>query len=251
MQQIYPILVPSKDRATTSTLLPILQESGLKFWFVVEPQDKSGYADQLGDSKLLVMPENNQGLAYSRNYILDFARDKGFNWFWMLDDDITKFCISQNKRNLQVDIKTALCKAQNLLRINKSLGQAALEYQQYSWSAVKPYAFNSYCDVCVCINTLLPKHLRFRDYVNLKLDRDFTLQVLAAGFKTLRTSKISFAAPKNGSNRGGLFDAYASGIEFECSKRMVELWGDNICQLVTKSDQRKDVKINWGFFKEV
>ena len=68
---------------------------------------------------------------------------------------------------------------------------------------------NGYCDVCVAIHAARAKRCTFRDACDLKLDRDFTLQVLAAGYETLRITQYSFACPKNGSNAGGLAPVYA------------------------------------------
>jgi hypothetical protein len=86
--------------------------------------------------------------------------------------------------------------------------------------------------------------------VNLKLDRDFTLQVLSLGYDTLRTFKYAFSCPKNGSNAGGLQGVYQTdGEELRNSQRMCELWGAQVCKLNIKSDGRPDVKINWGYFK--
>lgn len=200
--------------------------------------------------QVLQLPENDGGLPYVRQWILEYARASDIKWYWMLDDDIHGFYRAIKARNNRIDITEALSSAQSLFSERPAIGQAALEYQQFSWSAIKPYAVNSYCDVCVAINSSIPKNIRFRPQTNLKVDRDFTLQILAAGFNTIRLSKIAFAAPKNGSNEGGLFEEY-SKVEQEKKDSLVmcQLWGGDICKPKKKSDGRMDVAINWKFFK--
>jgi hypothetical protein len=128
------------------------------------------------------------------------------------------------------------------------VAQVALEYQQFAWSATKD-ARNSYCDVAVAIHAKRTGRLRYRE-ITPKEDRDFTLQVLASGWGTARFSRLAFSCPKNGSNDGGLAPLYATGgYEEAASRRMVELWGDEVCTFHRKPDGRPDVKINWRFFR--
>lgn len=202
------------------------------------------------------MQENNRGIAYARNFILDMARESGVYWFWMLDDDVSRFVVGRDKKNHQLPINVALMECQKILggiaRTMPTLVQAALEYQQFTWSAAgnKQYRLNGYCDVCVAMNAkVIPPTARYRGFVNLKEDRDFTLQLLSDGYRTCRFSQIGFAAPKNGTNKGGLYDVYKNGTEATASRRMVEVWGDDICKTEIKPDGRPDVKINWKMFK--
>jgi len=247
-----PIFIPSKNRPD-SKLVKLIVEQKLPledFYIVVEHQNLAEYETLNPELSYIILPENDQGISYVRNYIKEFATNSGYEWFWMIDDDVDAFYKTVGKKNVKVSIDEALNGAFDIFTRNSQCGQASIEYQQYAWSATKPYALNSYCDVCVCINTKATKTVKYRPYVSLKEDRDFTLQVLSNGYDTMRVQRYSFSAPKNGSNKGGLSDVYAKqGREQTASERMVELWGSDICTLNIKSDGRPDVKINWRFFK--
>jgi hypothetical protein len=246
---IWPIFIPSKSRAETQRTGRLLAESGLAFEFVVEPQEAEHYASK---GRVMRLEENDRGLVYSRNSILTHCREAGIKWFWMLDDDISGFYRSNGKKNSRATAKAALIEAQMILSGIPNLGQAALEYQQYAWSSKSPIKLNGYCDVAVCINTQRTMDLSFREAVTLKLDRDFTLQVLASGRMTARASQISFSAPQNGSNKGGLQSLYLkAGKEAASSRKMQELWGKEICEAFTKPDGREDCRINWKHFAPV
>jgi hypothetical protein len=231
-----PIFIPSKGRAETI--------SSHKFFpgatIVVEPQEKYLYAGKI-DHALLTLPEAGMGIAYVRNFILNHARARGLTSYWMLDDDIKKFTFL-GKDIAGVD---ALDQAEKLLSQVPKLGQGGLEYGQFSWGAKKPLSLLGYCDVAVFMNVRYLGKLEYRSRLDLKEDRDFTLQVLASGHPTARASQYGFVAPKNGSNAGGLKDVYAQGgREAEASRRMALEW-PGICLPHTKPDGRPDVKINW------
>jgi len=103
-----PIYVPSKGRATTSKTIPQLPEE--EEWSVVlEPQDVERYA--LPEKRVIVLPENDRGLAYARQFILAHARSKKLGWFWMLDDDISGFYRVVHGRNQRISLFEALSSA--------------------------------------------------------------------------------------------------------------------------------------------
>lgn len=235
---LLPIVIPSKARPSGSTMR-LLQAAGVPFTAYVEPQDLAAYQSQGWTCR--VLEANDQGLPYVRRVILEDA----VAWFWMLDDDITAFYATVRGKTVKTDARTVLEASQDYFAETSHIAQAALEYQQFAWRAKQPYAMNGYCDVCVAIHAERARVCTFRDECDLKLDRDFTLQVLAAGYGTLRVTAYSFACPKNGSNKGGLAPLYAEqGREALASQRMAALW-PGICTPITKRDGRPDVAINW------
>lgn len=240
----WPIFIPSKRRPE-SKLFDMLPVS----YVVVEPQDRAMYEKRLGKGRLVVLPENDQGIGYVRQFILEKSRSEKQPWYWMFDDDISGFYVTKNSKLVKEEPKKVLCAAEDLILKQHNVGQAALEYAQFAWSQTKPAKFFGYCDVAVAVNTQLTVFSNYRSNMNLKEDRDFTLQVLANGARTMRCAMLSFRAPKNGSNKGGLHDVYAKrGREESAVDRMVEAWPDIVTKQV-KPDGRVDCKINWKFFK--
>ncbi len=232
-----PIFVASKGRPHSSTAR-LLIEAGLHFTVVVEPQDKHIYRDY----SIATLERNDGGLAFVRNWVKDHV-DEG--WYWMLDDDIEQFYETKNHRNHRVTAKEAIRGAESCFSNDKMVAQAALEYQQFAWSATKQIKHDGYCDVAVCIHAGRTRMCHYRQEVELKSDRDFTLQILANGYRTARVCKYSFSTAKNGSNTGGLHAVYSvDGKEAEDSRKMCQLW-PGVCTPIRKNDGRQDVKINW------
>lgn len=236
-----PVWIATKGRANKPLTTALLDSEDVPYTLAVEPQDEAAYRAAYPSAKLAVLEANDQGLAYVRNAILS----QNAGPFWMLDDDIQKFGKTVGNRNVKVGAREALEGAEALFAQQPMVAHGALEYWQYAWSSTKPYTLNSYCDVCVWIDASRVKSLRFRPETNLKADRDFTLQVLALGYDTMRVQAYSFAAPENGSNAGGLQAEYQASVpEQQSVAAMVRLW-PGIVQHVVKKNGRHDAKINW------
>lgn len=246
---ISSIFVPSKGRAGTSKTIENLWLAKATFTVVVEPQEAFIYRKAYPYAMFLVLPANDRGIGFVRQFILEKAREEDLSFYWMLDDDITSMFEVRDRRCIKTEFTKVLQLAQAQFMARADVGQGALEYQQFAWSATFPFKFNSYCDVAVFINVGLTRKINYRSEMDLKEDRDFTIQLLHSGLRTMRTCWLAFGAPKNGSNTGGLQKIYKQvGRELEAVKRMVEAW-PTYCSPQVKKDGRQDVKINWKAFR--
>jgi TET-Associated Glycosyltransferase len=237
-----PIYVCSKGRPD-APLFGLLRKELLRYRVIVEPQDEARYAPL--HPGLLVLPENDQGLAYARQFALDHVRNEGGAHYWMLDDDVRSFHEAWNGKNHPRSARRVLGLAEKFSGIAqaKDVEIVSLEYSQFSWNAkVGQVSWNSYCDCAVLIDARTLADYRLQ--LPLKVDRDFTLSVIASGKRTARLRDLSFQVPTNGSNKGGLHDRYADGIEATASRMMEQLW-PGVCEAKVKPNGRPDVKINW------
>lgn len=253
----YPICIASKGRAGKSKTIAKLLEEGATVNLYVEPQDAEAYGRAYGGHPdmvpppgkvvIHVLPENDQGITYVRKWILNRARELRVEWFWMLDDDISGMFRVEQGKCVKAPMVDVLRDAEELITKDPNpVAMGSLEYQQFAWSAKKPLKYNSYCEVAVLISVKNTMLINYRP--DLKEDRDLVLQALSMGYCSMRTAWLAFGAPKNGSNEGGLHDAYKGGLERHWSAEMVRRW-PGICTLHTKPDGRPDVKINWRAFK--
>lgn len=233
---VSPIVIPSKGRP--ATLLPKVL-AGLQVFVVVEPQDEPAYPQELN---LIVLPENDQGICFVRNFVLDEAARRGWVSFWMMDDDIKDFTKTVDNRLQKCDPLEVLQPAELHFRQRKA-AQGALEYRPFGWLG-KELNMNTYCDVCVWFDSSQIAGFRYDPEVTLKEDRDFTIQLLQAGKTTCRYSNGSFNTPSNASNKGGLHEVYKSGREVVAVQAMCRKW-PHICRQITKPNGRIDCDIDW------
>jgi hypothetical protein len=240
------IFIPSKGRSNKCITADFFNKHLWSVNLVVEPQDWYAYHKEYeGFHNIIVLPENDMGITYVRNYIKKYAIDKiSANFYWMIDDDV-KFNQVVNQKIKPVDNLNFL---DELISSDESkkFAQIGFEYQQFAWSADKLYTENSYCDVAVAINLDKTSLIWYDENVQLKEDRDFTMECLYRGHKTRRYNNFCISCPANGSNDGGLKPIYRqSGREIEVCERMRKKWGESICNVQTKPSGRTDLKINW------
>jgi hypothetical protein len=194
----------------------------------------------------MVLPENNRGLSYSRNNIKAYAQQNGLDFYWLLDDDIKFYQTMYDGKMLKRDY-TCLTEAEEIL-FKYDFAQASLEYRQFAWSDPDKITENKYCHCAVLFNTRYTNEISADENLQLKIDQDYTINLLSKGFKTLRICRYAISSPKNGSNAGGLKDVYPK--EEENCYKLIEKWGDKICQKIVKDDGRHDVRINWHLIND-
>lgn len=239
------VFIPSKNRLENATLIKFAETQNQNVTLVLEPQDYEKYKNKFPNFQYLILPINNGGITYVRNYIKEFTENNNIHTYWQLDDDLTGLFYREGTKLIRTGFE-ALINAQNDF-INNNIALGGLEYGQFAWCATKNFVFNSFCDSCVFVDNTKIFGLRYREYVEGKEDRDFAMQVIKSGKKTARTTLYAFNAPSNGSNAGGLKEIfYDLGKEKVCVERMVEIWGENICFPIIKKNGRNDVKILWN-----
>lgn len=242
---MHNLYIPSKGRAGSSNLLKMLSNIGSTANLIVEPIEYEDYRSAYGDLfKIIILPDSGQGITYVRNFIKQYSESAGDEHYWQLDDDIS-YIYSRSGTKLERCGLEALNISASAFKDN-GVWIGALEYRQFAWSATKQFIINSFCDVAVYVDNMLTAGMRYDANVEGKEDRDFAMQAILAGGKTARITEYAFSAPPNGSNQGGLKEIfYDAGKEVICAQAMVNKWGNNICNIITKPNGRQDVKINW------
>jgi hypothetical protein len=233
-----PIFIPTKGRSGNQKTAALLQKTGIEYTLVIEPQEKHLYPGH----NTVVLPENDKGLAYSRNYILSL--NKGL--FGMFDDDVKDFGIVENKR-----CKTAPEKLIEFIGLcEKYKGFAAYcpAYQQYAWSANKSYSVNVSTEVVSVIDAALIGNARYDGEI-FPDDRDFFLQLVVQGRKTICFNRYWFACPHVGTNKGGLQTVYASGEYGQKTMKLKQKWGEFI-KLIRRPDGTVNTQIDRSKLKQ-
>lgn len=246
----FPIFIPSKGRPECKTA-EFLKKEGIPFKIIIEPQDIPEYR-RWGKKNLLLLPENDKGIAYTRNFVLKHCKRKHIDWCWVMDDDLTSFFKTVANRNVKCTWKQVREHIEPQLKKSNRFGQASLEYSQYAWSSNGKPKINSYNDCFVALKTsLFRKHeITWDESFALKSDRDISIQLIMKGLNNVRFTKFSFGTPENGSNKGGLHGVYEKkSIERLMSFKLEEKWGHDIVSVEVKKGGRIDAIVNWKKFK--
>jgi hypothetical protein len=224
--------IPTKGRPATKTYL-LFEKAGIEVKHFIEPQEIALY--QVPNK--ISIEENNKGIGYVRNFMLDYAKANRHEWVIICDDDVTSFGIYNGKTvkkdaSIWIDI---LSKAQSL-----PFEIVGINYTQHAWHETTNYSINKkYAEVCILINTKKISW-RYRPEFNLKEDRDFALQTIKNGNGILRFNKYWFSCPDVGTNTGGLQDMYKKKKDEDSAKKMCYEWHPFVT--MKKKGERMDMK---------
>jgi len=224
--------IPTKGRANTKTY-KLFEQVNIKTYHFIEPQEY----DQYDVPNKVNIQENDKGVSYVRNFMLNFAKENNHEWIIFCDDDVISFGIYNGKTikkdaGIWFDI---LEKAKNL-----PFELVGINYTQHAWHEKKPYSVNSkFAEMCVLMNV---KKINWQYNSNTKEDRDFQMQTIKNGYGVLRFNHYWFSCPNVGTNKGGLFNLYQSKKDVEWSKNITKAWHP-FAKLVKKKE-RIDAKID-------
>ena len=87
---IYPIYIPSKNRPDAK-FLELIKDLDADKYLILEPQDIDKYDNYKDYFTILDLKKNDMGLAFSRDFCKTYADNNNSKWYWLIDDDITKF----------------------------------------------------------------------------------------------------------------------------------------------------------------
>jgi hypothetical protein len=242
----YPVYIPSKGRYKSSHTARFLLKDGCPFRLVVEPQEAKEYTELFGADKVLVLPENDQGLIYARNWIKAHATAEGHYRHWQLDDNITKIYRRYGEgRRIPCEAGIALRAVEDFSDRYENIALAGLTYYMFLATSVKGPVFhlNHWVYSCSLILNELPQEWRlvYND------DTDMCLQVLAAGWCTVRFNAYAIGKIRTMIVKGGNTNAlYQGDGRLKMARTLERVWPGVV--KVTRRYQRPQHSINWSKF---
>lgn len=217
-------LIPSKGRPLTKTY-KLLKQSGIPFAHLVEPQDAPAY-HAAGVPSIVTIPANDQGIAYVRNFALDYAKSQSTDWLWLIDDDVDRFALAVNGKTNDTPAASSLLDFHQVAqRYNFPVN--GINYRQYAWSYSKKstryYINRRPAEVCTLL--FIPKITwQYRARLNLKEDRDFCMQAIQHSSGVFVDTHLCFNCPPVGSNSGGLQSDYRAQRDHQAAAKLAAEW---------------------------
>ncbi len=238
-----PIMIPSKGRAGKTKTDKLLRQAGLSYCFVVEPQDLKAYAAT--GSFHMVLPQNDMGITFARQWILDHVRKQGYKRFWMLDDDIECFGEVVRGKTVTSDA-SVLLKAFEQLQTYGSASLYALELRQFAWSA-KEVQRDKIAMQCIMFDMQYCQNLEYDLRLKIREDYDLSFQAIFKGKGVLKSGKYYYGISDMKSQKGGMENWYNEITETHETLKLCKKWPGLVEPL--KKKDRIDVKINWNKIK--
>ena len=198
-QPQFPLYIPTKGRANSRLTVKSLQMMGTPFYCVIEEQEWDEYAAVIPEANLLVLPKRYQdeydtfddlgdtkskGPGAARNFAWDHSIKLGFDWHWVMDDNINKFYRLNRNLKIPVGDGTIFRAMEDFVLRYENIGMAGPNYYMFAPRKVKmpPFVMNTRIYSCNLIRNDLP--FRWRGRYNE--DTDLSLRMLKAGWCTVQ-----------------------------------------------------------------
>ena len=196
----YTVYIPSKGRAHLCHTAKLLDDYGItNYKIVVEPQDYESYVNKWGKEKVVQLPDNDQGIAFSRSFIKKYSRSQGEKFHWQVDDDIISFRVRQNNKNIKVNPKNCFSIVETINDKFTNIGMCGITHFAYAFAKKTHVGLNKFAYCVVLINNDTFHSWR----KNVLEDLDYSLQTLEQKLVILTFNSIIFEAPSTGTVSGG------------------------------------------------
>lgn len=180
----YPVYIPSKGRAKQCLTARFMQNDGVPFLLVVEPQEHDAYAALWPEECLLTLPWDNPGSVIpARNWIKAHATAAGYARHWQFDDNIRQMRRRWHGKRIPCHAGVALAALEDFSDRYENVAIAGFNYYMFLPNGSKNPPFN--LNVHVYSATLVLNSLPFAWRGRYNEDTDLCLQVLAAGWCTV------------------------------------------------------------------
>ncbi len=222
----FPVYIPSKGRPDNGMTGAMFDAADVPFQFVVEPQDEADYKTAWGDERVLLLPSNDQGLVFARNWIKYYSTDQGEPRHWQFDDDVKVMVRVHKGYRIPVDPSVALQVLEDFVLRYTNVALASFNSEFFvpqTGSFAKewpPFYLNARCYTCFLIDNSIPNTWRGR----YNEDTDMTLQVLAGGLCSVLLNAFCIRTPTTMSHSGGQTDIYEGDGRLHMAKEMEKQW---------------------------
>jgi len=199
MNPKYPVYIVSKGRWESRLTARSLEKMHVPYWIVVEKQEYDQYCSVIDKKQVLILPQKyldeydvfdnlgdtkSKGPGAARNFAWQHSIDNGFDWHWVMDDNLDGFYRLNHNLRIRVESGTILCCAEDWCDRYENIAQAGLNYRFFasSNSYYPPYCLNTRIYSCLLIRNDIP--FRWRGRYNE--DTDLSLRILKAGWCTVQ-----------------------------------------------------------------
>lgn len=198
MNPEYPIYVVSKGRAKSRLTSKALEYMNVPYRMIIESEEYNEYAEVIDESKLLILPQHYKdeydtfwsitdgktGPGPARNFAWEHSITEGYDWHWVMDDNLDAF--HRMNRNIKAEVNSGTifkCMEDFTLRY-ENVAISGPNYYSFCKTTEKqnPYKLNTRIYSCLFIRNDIPYRWRGR----YNEDTDLSLRVLKDGWCTIQ-----------------------------------------------------------------
>jgi len=204
----YPLYIISKGRADkfrskrNRPTARVLDELGVPYRLVIEPQEFESYAKFVEPAKILTLPFSNLGLGSipARNWVWEHSITTGSQRHWILDDNICHFRRLSDNRKLEAD-GGIFTEMEDFCDRYRNVAVAGPDNVGNVRADAKQYAYQPNTRVYSCL--LIKNDIPYRWRGQYNEDTDLCLRVLKGGWVTVLFKEYLMDKTTTMRNKGG------------------------------------------------
>ena len=257
----FPIYIISKGRYNRRPTATMLENMGLDYYIVVEKEEYEKYKSVVKGT-VLILPEiyldtydtfwdnkedKRKGPGAARNFCWDHSIKNGFDYHWVLDDNIESIERFYNNMKIKCITGKPFHIIENFALRYENLAITGMGYAIFcpAHEARPPLIFNTRIYSCLLIRNDIPYRWRGR----YNEDTDLSLRVLKDGWCTVEFKAFLIGKRATQTMKGGNTDEfYEKEGTFNKSKMLVDMHPD-VAKLTTKFN-RFHHHVNYNPFKK-
>ena len=244
MNPEYPIYIVSKGRWETRLTSRALEEMNVPYHIIVEKSEYDKYAAVIDPAKILITPEKYNteydpfwkdddpriGPGAARNFAWQHSIDNGYDWHWVMDDNLDAFHRMTDNIKAEVTSGTVFkCMEDFVLRYD-NIAIAGPNYYNFAKAtdALPPYVKNTRIYSCLFIRNDIPYRWRGR----YNEDTDICLRVLKDGWATLQFNAFLQGKVTTQRMKGGNHEQFYENDGTYLKSKMLEDMHPDVAKVV-------------------
>ena len=257
----FPIYVVSKGRWKRRPTCTTLDEMGIPYKVLVEPEEYEQYCSAIGADKVMAIPEKYKleydtfwkdedkrtGPGHARNFAWDDSIKNGFSWHWVMDDNIESFKRFNNSTKI-ICLTGAIfksCEDFSLRYDNLAISGLNYDYFCPSYDARPPFRLNTRIYSCMLIRNDIPYRWRGR----YNEDTDLSLRALKDGWCTVQFNMALQEKRATQTMRGGNSESFYDEEGTLKKSKMLHDMHPDVAKVVWRFN-RWHHYVNYNIFKK-
>ena len=259
-EPIFPVYVVSKGRWKRNPTTKALKEIGVNYKLIIEEQELQNYLQYFDQKNILILPtkykdnynkfwidnDERTGPGPARNFAWDHSISEGYEWHWVLDDNIESFEIYNNNLKIKCFSGLYFKLMENFALRYTNLALCGPNYAIFCPASEgrPPYKINTRIYSCLLIRNDIPYRWRGR----YNEDTDLSIRALKDKWCTVQFN--AFLQGKRATQTlsgGNSAEFYDNEGTLNKSKMVADMHPD-VCKL-TKKFNRWHHHCNYKIFQ--
>lgn len=262
MKPRFPIYIISKGRWDRRPTSNVLESMKLDYYIIVEAEEYENYCGVISRDKVLILPQSykdnydtfwdnkidkRHGAGAPRNFAWEHSIKNGFEWHWVLDDNIESIERFNHNMKIRCETPAPFYVIEDFVLRYTNIAIAGMGYAIFCPSSENRPAirFNTRIYSCLLIRNDIPYRWRGR----YNEDTDLSLRALKDGWVTAEFNAFLIGKRATQTMGGGnTAEFYAGEGTYNKSKMLVDMHPD--VTRLTKKFNRWHHHVNYKPFKK-